>query len=70
MKRSLEEPEEWISDVKVKVRESNETEQKRESIMEHKNRHKELNDFIEHYNILTIGVPEEEEREKGVENIF
>ena len=38
--------------------------------MYHKCRHRELSDSINHYNIHIIGVPEEEEREKGAEGLF
>ena len=51
--------------------ESNEVEQKRERrVLQHKNRLRELSDSIKHNNIHIIGVQEEEEREKGAENLF
>jgi len=51
--------------------ESNQAEQKREKIiMQNENRLRELSDSIEHHNICIIGVPEEEEREKGPQNLF
>ena len=60
MNTRLEEAEEWISDLEDKIMENNEVKQKREtSMMEHKNRLRELNDSIKHSNICDIGVPEE-----------
>jgi len=50
--------------------ENKETEKKRERIMEHENRLRELSDFINHNNIRIIGVPGKEERENGAENLF
>jgi len=38
--------------------------------MDHKNRYRELSELIKHKNIHIIGIPEEEEREKGPENLF
>ena len=38
--------------------------------MEHKNRLRALSDSIKHNNICIIGILEEEEREKGSENLF
>jgi len=71
MNSSLEKAEEQISVLEDKIMETNETEQKRERrITEHENRLRELSDPIKHTNIRIIGVPEEEEREKGAENLF
>ena len=62
---------EQINDLEDRVTESNQAEQKREKrIMQNENRPKELNDSIRSNNIHIIGVPEEEEREKGAENLF
>ena len=45
--------------------ENNETEQKRERIMEHENRLREITYSMKCSNIHIIGVPEEEERKRG-----
>ena len=50
---------------------NSEAEKKRKrKILDHKCRLRELSDFIKCNNILIIGVPEEEERERGAENFF
>ena len=50
---------------------SNQAEQKREKrIMQNEIRLRELSDFIKHSNICIIGVPEEEERGKGADNLI
>lgn len=46
---------------------NNEAEQKRERILEHNNRLRELSDFMKCNNICIIGIPEEE-REESAEN--
>jgi len=51
--------------------ESNQAEQKRKkTILQNKNRLRELSDSIKHNNIHIIGASEKEEREKGAENLF
>ena len=51
--------------------ENNEAEEKTEGqIMDHEKRLWELSDSIQHNKICTIGVPEEEVREKGAEGLF
>ena len=65
MNRNTEEAEERISGIEDKIMENNDTEPKKEQIMEHKNRLRELRDSIKHNNIHIIGVPEDEERENG-----
>ena len=49
---------------------NNEAEQKREKNIQNENRLRELNDLFKCSNIHIIGVPEEEEREKGAEKLF
>ena len=67
----MEEAEEQIGDLEDKIIENNDGEQKkRERVMEHKNRLRELSDPIKYSNICIIGVPEEEERGKGAEYLF
>lgn len=47
MNARLEEAEEWFSDLEDQIMENNEAEQKRKGrIMEHKSKHRELNDTI------------------------
>ena len=51
--------------------ENSEAEKKRKrKILDHKWRLRELSDFIKCNNILIIGVPEDEEREKGTESLL
>ena len=40
------------------------------NIMDHKGRLRELSDLLRHDNIHIIGVPEDEETEKGVEGLL
>ena len=56
-------------DLEDKIMESNEAEQKRR-IVQYKNRLRELSDLIKCNNIYILGVPEEEEREKGQKFYF
>ena len=66
----MEEVKEQISDLKNRVMESNQAEQKREKRnMQNKNRLRQLSDTIKHNNICIIGVPEKRER-RGAENLF
>jgi len=51
--------------------ENNEAEKKRErKILDHECRLRKLSDSIKLNNIRIIGVPEDEEREKGAEGLF
>ena len=66
MNSRMEEAEEQISDIEDKIIENNEAKKKRErKILYHRCRLRELNNSIENNNIHMIGVPEEEQREKG-----
>ena len=65
----LEKPEEQ-TDLEDRVIESNQAEQMKEKIMQNENTHRELSDSIKNNNIHLIGISEEDEREKGVENLF
>ena len=38
--------------------------------MQNENRLREVSDSIKHNNICIIGIPEEEEREKGAQHVF
>ena len=51
--------------------ENNEAEKKREiKLLDHEGGLRELTDSIKQNNIHIIGVPEEEEQEKGAEGLF
>ena len=60
-----------MHDTEDKIMENTEAERKRErKILEHECRLRELSDSIKCNNIHMIGVPEEEERERGAEGLF
>ena len=66
----MDEAELRISDTEDKLMENNETEKKRETkAKEHDLRIREISDSLKRNNIRIIGVPEEEEREIGVEEL-
>ena len=67
----ITEAEEWKSDLEDRMVEFTATEQNKEKRMKrNEDRLRDLWDNIKHKNILIIGVPEGEEREKGPEKIF
>ena len=67
----LEETEKLINELKYRVMESNQAEQMRQKrIVQKKNRCKQHSDSIKHNNFWVIGIPEEEEREKGAEHLY
>ena len=60
-----------MSDLEDRVMESNQAEQKREKrSMQNENRLSQFSDSTRYISIHIIGVPEEEKREKGAENLF
>ena len=66
----MDEAEQRISDIEDKLRRNNEAEKKRETkAKEHEINIRELSDSLKRNNIRIIGVPEDEGREKGVENL-
>ena len=65
-----EEAEEWISDTDDKIMENNEDEKRERKILDHECRPREWSDSINRNNICIIGIPAEEEREKGAEGLF
>ena len=66
----MDEAEQRISDIEDKHVENNEAEEKREiKEKEHDLRIREISDSLKRNNIRIIGVPEEEEREIGVEGL-
>ena len=67
----IEEAEERIGELEDKIIEKEEAEKKRDKkIQEYEGRIKELSDAMKHNNIHIIGIPEEEEREKGAEGVL
>ena len=67
----IEEAEERIGELEDKIMEKEEAEKKRDkNIQEQEGRIRELSDVIKRNNIHIIGIPEEEEREKGAEQII
>ena len=67
----IEEEEERIGELEDKIMEKEEAEKKRDKkIQEYEGRIRELSDPIKRNNIRIIGIPEEEEREKGAEGIL
>ena len=67
----ITEAEEWISDLEDKLVEITTTEQNKEKRMKRiEDSLRDLWENIKHTNIEIIGVPEEEEKKKGTEQIF
>ena len=67
----IEKAEKRISEKEDKIMEKDEAEKKRDkNILDHEGRIRELSDSMKQNNICIIGVPEEEEREKGVEGVL
>ncbi|KAF0878141.1 LORF1 protein, partial [Crocuta crocuta] len=67
----IEEAERRISDLENTIIEKEETEKKRDKlIQEHERRFQDLSDTIKRNDIPIIGIPEEEEREKGAEGVL
>ncbi|KAF0873518.1 LORF1 protein, partial [Crocuta crocuta] len=67
----VEEAERRISDLEDRIIEKEEVEKKRDKlIQEHERRVRELSNTIKRKNICIIGIPEEEERGKGVEGVL
>ena len=54
-----------------KIMEKNEAENKMErKVIDHKGRLRELCHLLKHNNICIMGVPEDQEREKGADGVF
>uniref|UniRef100_A0ABI7XJR4 L1 transposable element RRM domain-containing protein n=1 Tax=Felis catus TaxID=9685 RepID=A0ABI7XJR4_FELCA len=67
----IEEAEERIGELEDKIMEKEEAEKKRDKkIQEYEGRIRELSDAMKHNNMHIIGIPEEEEREKGAEGVL
>ena len=68
MTMRMDKAEERISDTEDKIKDNNEAEKKRErKVLDRECRLRYLSDSLKHRNIPNVGVPEEEEREKGAE---
>ena len=66
----MDEAEQRMSTIEDKLIENNKAEKKREiKAKEHDLRFREISDSLKRNNIRIIGVPEEEEGEKGVEGL-
>lgn len=67
----INEAEERISDIEDQMTENKEAEQKRDKqLLDHEGRIREISDTIRRNNIRIIGIPEEEESERGAEGIL
>ena len=63
--------EEWISDVEDRIMETTQSGQQTENQMiKYESHIRDLSDNIKQDNLCIIGIPEGEEKEKGIENIF
>ena len=70
IKSRLDEAEDWISELEEKVEKNTQNEQDKEK-RHRKNEEglREMQDNMKHNNIRTIGIPEGEEEEQGIENL-
>ena len=67
----INETEERISDIEDQMTENKEADQKRDKqLLDHEGRIREISDTVRRNNIRIIGIPEEEERERGAEGIL
>ena len=67
----LDEAENWISEQEDKVERNIEVEQWREKrLKRYEDSLRELRDNMKHNNIQIIGIPEGEQKEQGIENLF
>ena len=65
------EAEERIGELEDKITEKEQAEKKRDkNIQEYEGRIRELSDAIKQNNVRIIGIPEEEEREKGADGVL
>ena len=71
IKRTLDEAEDRISKLEDKVEKNSKKEQEKEKTLKKKEDVlRELQDNMKHSNIHMIGIPEGEEEEQGIENLF
>ena len=67
----INEAEEGISDIEDQMMENKEAEKERDKqLLDHEGRIRGISDKIKQNNIRIIGIPEEEERERGLEGIL
>ena len=71
IKRRMNNAEEWISDLEYRIMEISQSGQQTENQMKkYKSNIRDLWDNIKQANLCRIGIPEGEEAEKRIENIF
>ena len=71
IKSRLNEAEDWISEQEDKVEKSTQKEQEKEKrLRKNEEGLREMQDNMKHNNIHIIGIPEGEEEEQGIENLF
>ena len=67
----MDKTEKWIHNIEDTIMENSEAEKKRKTkVMAHESRFRELSNLWKCNNIHIIGVPEDEEREKGTEGLL
>ena len=71
IKSRLDEAEDWISELQGKVEISTQNEHEKEKrLRKNEEGLREMQDNMKHDNIHIIGIPEGEEEEQGIENLF
>ena len=71
IKTKLDEAEDWISKLEDKVKRNTQNEQEKEKrLRKNEEGLREMRDNMKHNNIHIIGIPEGEEEEQGIENMF
>ena len=71
IKRRLNNAEEWIGNLEDRIMETTQSGQQTENQMiKYESHIRDLSDNIKKNNLCKIGIPEREEKEKGIENIF
>ena len=71
MKTRLDEAEDWISELEDKVEKNTQKEQEKEKRLRNNEEGlREMQDNMKSNNIRIIGLPEGEEEEQGIENLF
>ena len=71
IKSRLDEAEDWISELEDKVQKNTQKEQEKENrLRKNEEGLREMQDNMNRNNICIIGIPEGEEEEQGIENLF
>ena len=71
IKSRLNETEDWISELEDKVEKNTQKKQEKEKrLRENEEGLRKMQDNMKHNNIHIIGIPEGEEEEQGIENLF